>query len=307
MKSIEKYLSCVHCGGGLKYVNNYFVCVKCGQKYSYVNNILDCVDKMEDEKVFSQKKWDIFYKNWFKKGSVTDEYNKVLEMYKTYGVNQLKKYYKLDKTKIYLEIGCGAFIIGALVAKDCQMVVGIDFSMPALLAAQKILKLNKVKNYLLIRGDIFKIPLKDKTIDLLYGGGVIEHFKDTAGCIAEYGRVLKRRGVALNAVPYLNVGSLTYRQIWGNIPDFPLLKQLAEFVHIKVLRAKHMYFGYELSFTQSKLRRLHRKFGFSKIEFKRFETQVMMGFIPKFIRPAMVYLAEHCSWFWPMMMVVAKK
>lgn len=307
MKSIEKYLSCVHCGDDLKFGKNFFVCVKCGHKYSFVDNILDCVDKMEDEKVFSQKKWDIFYRNWFKKGNVTDEYNKVLEMYKTYGVDQIKKYYKLDKSKVYLEIGCGAFIIGALVAKDCKMVVGIDFSMPALLAAKKILELNKVVNYLLIRGDIFKIPLRAKTVDLLYGGGVIEHFKDTAGCIAEYGRVMKRGGVALNAVPYLNVGSLTYRQIWGNIPDFPVLKQLAEFVHIKLLKGKHMYFGYELSFTQIKLRLLHKKFGFRKVRFVRMESEILMGFLPKFLRPPMVWLATHFSWFWPMMLVVAKK
>lgn len=307
MKSIEKYLSCVDCHGDLKFKDSFFTCVKCGRKYTYKNNILDCIGNMEEEKVFSQKKWDKFYNNWFKKGKVTDEYNKVLQMYKTYGVEQIKKYYKLDKTKTYFELGCGAFIIGALVAKDCKMVVGIDFSMPALLAAKKILELNKVKNYILIRGDIFKIPLKNKSVDLLYGGGVIEHFKDTSGCIAEYSRVMKKGGVALNAVPYLNIGSMTYRQIWGNIPDFPLIKQLAEFVHIKLLKGKHMYFGYELSFTQSKLRRLHEKFGFRKVKFVRMESEVLMGFLPSFIRPAMVYLAEHFSWFWPMMLVVAKK
>jgi len=307
MESIEKYLCCVGCGGDLKLRSNYFTCVGCGHKYSFKNNILDCIGTMEDEKLFSKLKWDKFYNNWFKNGQVTNEYNKVLQMYQTYGVDQIKKYCNLDKTKVYFELGCGVFIIGALVAKDCKMVVGIDFSMPALLAAKKILELNKVKNYILIRGDIFKIPLKNKTIDLLYGGGVIEHFKDTLGCIAEYSRVMKRGGVALNAVPYLNVGSLTYRQIWGNIPDFPVLKQLAEFVHIKLLRGKHMYFGYELSFTQVKLKRLHEKFGFRKIKFVRFETEVMMGFLPKFIRPVMIYLASNFSWFWPMMLVVAKK
>jgi len=68
-----------------------------------------------------------------------------------------------------------------------------------------------------------------------------------------------------------------------------------------------MYFGYELSFTQWKLRKLHQKFGFKKIKFLRLETEVMMGFLPKFIRPAAIYLAQNSSWFWPMMLVVAQK
>jgi hypothetical protein len=100
---------------------------------------------------------------------------------------------------------------------------------------------------------------------------------------------------------------MTYRQIWGNIPDFPVIKQLAEFVHIKLLKGKHMYFGYELSFTKSKLEKVHKLAGFSKIKIVRMESEVMMGFLPKFIRPMAVYLAEHSSWFWPMAMVVATK
>jgi ubiquinone/menaquinone biosynthesis C-methylase UbiE len=307
MNSIEKNLVCIDCDSNLKFNSTSFTCTKCHRIYSFKNSIFDCRGEMEEEKVFSQKKWDIFYNNWFKNNKVTNEYEKVLEMYQKYGVNQVKKYYKVDKKSVYFELGCGVFIIGALLAKDCKMVIGIDYSMPALLAAKKILEINKVKNYLLICGDIFKIPLKDKTIDLLYGGGVIEHFKDTSGCIAEYSRIMKKGGVALNAVPYLNIGSLTYRQIWGNIPDFPVLKQLAEFIHIKILGGKHMYFGYELSFTQSKLKKIHKQFGFKKVEFKRLDTEVMMGFLPKFLRGPMIWLAKNCSLFWPMMMVVAKK
>lgn len=113
--------------------------------------------------------------------------------------------------------------------------------------------------------------------------------------------------MALNAVPYLNIGSLTYRQFWGNIPDFPILKELAEFIHIKLLKGKHMLFGYEMSFLQSKIYRLHKKHGFNEVKFFRFETDVMLDFLPKFLKPPLVWLAENCSWFWPMMMIVAKK
>lgn len=228
-------------------------------------------------------------------------------MYQTYGVNQIKKYYKVNKKSIYFELGCGTFIIGSILAKECKLVIGIDFSLPALKVAKKIFDKRGIKNYLLIRGDIFKIPLINGIVDIMYGGGVIEHFKDTKGCIKEFSRLIKKNGVALNAVPLLNVGALTYRQIWGNIPDFPIVKNIFEFIHIKLLKGKHMYFGYEMSFTKSKLLKLHTKFGFKKINFFRLETEIMMGFLPKFVRPTAVYLAQNCSWFWPMMLVVAEK
>lgn len=303
----EKYLICVDCQGSLSKSGNFLICQKCGRKYKYSNGILDCIGEMAEEKIFSQKKWDIFYKNWQGKGKVDEEYEKSLPIFQKYGVEQILKYYKVNKKTIYFELGCGTFTIGSLLAKECKLVIGIDFSMPALKIAKKIMDNNGIKNYLLIRGDIFKIPLKDKTVDLLYGGGVIEHFKDTSGCIREFARIMKKNGIALNAVPFLNIGSLTYRQLWGNIPDFPIIKQLAEWIHLKLLKGKHMYFGYELSFTRLKLKKLHLKYGFKKIKFVRLDCEIMLGFLPVIVRPAARYLAENCSWFWPMMLVVAKK
>lgn len=165
-----------------------------------------------------------------------------------------------------------------------------------------------ITNYQLILGDINKMPIKSNSIDLLYGGGVIEHCENTQTVINEIYRVLKPGGVSFNTVPYLNLGALTYRQIWGNIPEFPLLKQLAEFVHIKLLGARHMTFGYELSFSAGYLRALHKKAGFKKVTVDKFETKLMFDFIPfDFSRRVCIYLANHCRLFWPMIKVVAEK
>jgi len=303
----EKYLCCIDCGGDLVKNGKFFICRNCARKFKFDDGIFDCMEVLESEKEFSRNKWDKFYNNWFGVDKLDLEYKKFLSNVNSIGIKQIRKYYRLENKSTYFELGCGTFFLGSLFAKDCKLVIGIDFSLPALLAAKKILDKNGIKNYLLIRGDIFKIPLKDKVIDLLYGGGVIEHFKDTKGCIKEFSRIMKKGGVALNAVPLLNIGSLTYRQIWGNIPDFPVLKQLAEWVHLKLLKGKHMYFGYELSFTKSKLISIHKKFGFRNIKCVRLDTEVKFDFFPKFIRPVGRYLANNCSWFWPMMLVVAKK
>lgn len=192
MYKLIDYLCCVNCKKSLTDLGNSFVCSKCGRKYKFEDGIFDCMENEVGEKLFSQNKWDIFYNNWFKTNDIDAEYLKIEEMYQRYGTDQIKKYFNLKKNSVYFELGCGVFIIWTQVAKDCKLVVGIDFSLPALKAAKKILDFNGVKNYLLIRGDIFKIPIKDSSIDLLYGGGVIEHFKDTDSCISEYARIMKK-------------------------------------------------------------------------------------------------------------------
>lgn len=306
MDKYEKYLSCIDCRGKLKKNSKSYKCCKCGRKYEVVNGIFECLGQMEKEKNFSQEKWDKFYKKYFSVAKCLSEFEKVkkecLEV-----LGQWGKYTVFNKKSVYLEIGSGVFFMGNTLSSKCKMVIGVDFSMPALMSAKKVLEARKVKNYILIYGDIFKMPIQNKIVDFLYGGGVIEHFKDTEGCIKEYARVMKRGGIAINAVPYLNIAALTYRQNWGNIPDFPILKQIAEFVHLKLLKGKHMYFGYELSFTKGKMIRLHRLAGFRKIKFARLETKIQMSFLPEFIRPFMRKLATNYSWFWPMMLVVAEK
>ena len=52
-----------------------------------------------------------------------------------------------------------------------------------------------------------------------------------------------------------------------------------------MLKRKHMIFGYELSFLNSTLKKIHKKAGFEKIEVGKFR----------------------CRLFWPMIKVTAKK
>ncbi len=307
MSEVEKYLCCVGCRGALKRIDAKYRCIECHRSYPFVDNIFDCLNDIKEEKLLSKDKWDEFYENWYKELKPIDEFYKVKDNYDKCIIKQIEKHSPLTKDHVFLELGCGSFFVGSLLSKECKVVIGIDFSLPALMSAKKILDEMKIENYILIRGDIFNIPLKDKSIDVLYGGGVIEHFKDTLACIKEFSRIMKIGGVAINSVPMLNIGSLTYRQLWGNIPDFPVLKQLAEFVHIKLLGAKHMYFGYELSFTRGKMKYLHELGGFKKIQFFRLESDVMLGFMPEMFRPFFRKIAERSSLFWPMMLVVAKK
>ncbi|KKT42791.1 MAG: Methyltransferase type 11 [Microgenomates group bacterium GW2011_GWC1_44_37] len=306
---INDILSCPLCHGHVN-VNNklLIVCSKCGSVLGKkIGNIYSFADSLSQDLILSSEKWDDFYK-----GQNTEKkYKAEHRYYKKYYLKDVLNVFPFDlhdqKNHIYLEIGCGNFFLGQELAPLYKQIVGIDLSLSALQIAEKMLIDRKIKNFILIQGNILHLPIRNKSIDVIYGGGVIEHFKDTQGSVQEMYRVLKPRGLAINTVPYLNLASLTYRQLWGNIPNVPVLKQIAEFIHIKILKGTHMIFGYEMSFLASTLIKIHRAVGFKKVAVDRFKIALQFSFLPKQIRPMFIWLAENSRLFWPMVKVVATK
>ena len=255
----------------------------------------------------SLEKWDNYYKEILQNKTYEAEKRAYDQVYLKDTLDQIFEYYHLRENDTYLEIGCGPMFLGQELAKRGLRVIGIDFSLSALVIAQKMLEERGLKNYLLIQTDIQSMPLREKTVDLIYGGGVIEHFRDTDAVVAEMYRVLKKGGICFNTVPQLNLGSLTYRQVWGNIPNFPILKQIAEFVHIKLLQKRYMRFGYELSFGKRALKRIFQKHGFERVEIKKFRCYLSFRYLKFSWLKALAQKLSRLELFNPMVFVVAKK
>lgn len=178
-------------------------------------------------------------------------------------VSYIEKYYKFTSKSIYLEIGCGPSYIAEYLIKtyNCNF-IGVDFNYGMLVTLKNYFDSKGYKNFLLIHADINHLPIKNDTIDFIYGGGVIEHFKNPNIVLKELYRVLQKDGVAFNTVPAFNL-------FWPvsmkkNIPSFPILKQAFEFFHLNLLKSKllNKYHGYELSFGKSQLKNIHRQLGF---------------------------------------------
>jgi len=303
------YLCCPICKSDLKKQDNFLICENCGKKYEIIEgNVVKIISDLTPDLELSIYKWDKFYQKRLEDKSYLKEYKNYIENFFKDTHDQLFREKELNKESIYLEIGCGPMFFGQEIANEVGLVIGVDFCLSALEIAKKSLEAKGDKNYLLIQGDILNMPIKENTIDLIYGGGVIEHFKNTQKCVDELYRVLKKDGISFNTVPYLNVGSLTYRQIWGNIPNFPVLKQLAEFIHLRLLRGKHMRFGYELSFLGSTLKKIHKRAGFKKVYVDKFKVKLSFDFIPaKFLKKICIMIANNHRLFWPMIKIIAKK
>lgn len=205
----------------------------------------------------------------------------------------------------YLEIGCGPCFMGEAIGRLGYKVGGVECCVEALKVAKKVHARAKTRPFF-VGGDLNHLPLQDESVDFLYGGGVIEHFDDTLGAVKELARVLRRGGRSFNTVPYFSLAALSYRQIWGNIPDVPLLKPLFEFVHMRLLGGRHMKYGYEKSFTAAKMRAIHLEAGFSRVEIFRFEVFLPFYFLPGPLKGLARRLTRF-RLFWPMIAVVATK
>lgn len=203
----------------------------------------------------------------------------------------------------YLEIGCGPAFLATHVARAGGWVVGIDISEDAAgIAAARFHRDGLPGSF--VCGDIRQMPFRPAVFDRSYGGGVLEHFADTGTAISELRRVTRPGGSAFNTVPCLSLAALTYRQRWGNIPAAPVLRGLAELIHMKVLGGRHMRYGYELSFRPKHAEGLFRAAGFTQIRSGLFDCHLPLEGLPAPLRPAARWLARH-PLFWPMIYVAA--
>ena len=101
---------------------------------------------------------------------------------------------------VMLEGGCGRGQYVAYYSAYGARVVGLDFARDWLAAIHA-----EAPSLTLCAGDVGRLPFKDRSFDLYYSGGVVEHFEGGADrALAEARRVLKPNGTLLISVPYFS-------------------------------------------------------------------------------------------------------
>lgn len=302
----KKYLICPKCGGDLE-TSKKLRCKKCAKIYEFLDKDIPDFFTVNESNKMIQQKWEEFFQSEIFQKKAEEEFR---EVFLDDTLRQILSSTN-RKGEVYLEIGCGQGYIGEELAETGWFFIGIDFSKAALLQLKRRLNENAVANFLLIRADINELPIKDDSVDLIYGGGVIEHLEDYQRVVNHLHRSLKPKGVSFNTVPLFNIGNLVYRSFWGGIPNIPVLKQLAEFFHIKVLGARHMVFGYELQFTERQLINMHTKAGFKKknVKVAQLECFVQVHRLRNYkkLREFFRNLCSSNKNFWPMVKVIARK
>ena len=135
--------------------------------------------------------WDRY---WLKKdkkdGIVSILYDRIALFYRRYIIIQILNFF-LDKNysanSLLLHAGCGNGDVDAKAARKF-IILSLDMSLIAL-------KTNSSSD-MLVQGDIFRMPVKEESLDGIYSLGLMEHFTENeiVEILKKFSQVVKKNG-----------------------------------------------------------------------------------------------------------------
>lgn len=101
-----------------------------------------------------------------------------------------------------LEIGCGASRWLPYFAVEHGVTVsGMDYAPRGCAIARQVLDKEGIAGEILHRDALAENPELQGRFDIVFSYGVVEHFSDTAACVAAFARYLKPGGIIVTTVP----------------------------------------------------------------------------------------------------------
>lgn len=297
-----KILCCPDCKGGLILEEKSLFCYVCKRHYKIIDGIPVFNEFSKDgrEIILSKKKWHDFYEKF--------DWEKGRKDYACLNLPYIYKYlYPMNKRDAFLEIGGGASYLSFDVAKRGAIVVSVDFDLNILKTAKKHFSDNQCLCYF-VCADICRLPFKQDIFNCSAGIGVLEHSFNVLGATQEISRVTKKNGYTFQTVPCFSFNTLINSSLrFGTIPHIPILNHIFYFIHIRLLKGKHMRCGYEQSFTIKYLKRLFRNGDFNKIEIDFYDyNQTLFKKYSK-VLSRLCYRLVRCRLFWDIVYIKAIK
>ncbi|RXI40517.1 methyltransferase type 11 [Malaciobacter mytili] len=158
-------------------------CTNCSNKYQIINFIPRFVTNEEYVSSFGDE-WHLF----------KDVKNTRPSMSK----DEMSKYLNLNKedieNKLVLEIGCGAGPYLDISAKEykAKHIIGVDLSRAVDAAYENV---GELENVTIIQANLFHLPFKEKSFDLIYSLGVLHHTPDTKKAFKAITPYVKKQGL----------------------------------------------------------------------------------------------------------------
>jgi ubiquinone/menaquinone biosynthesis C-methylase UbiE/uncharacterized protein YbaR (Trm112 family) len=302
---LEAILACPNCRSSVRFKDEKVECMnsKCNSQFPIIDGIpIMLQSKLVDDLRLTEEKWTQEYQNFHLLEKIDLQHD--LELRDAH--NHVQKYFKFINNGYFLEVGSGCSKLSFLLAEKGVKTVGVDLSLSALRIGKALFEKANL-NGLFVCGDICALPFKSNTFSLMYGGGVIEHFKNTKKAVDELFRCLTINGLITTTVPCISLSTLYRIMRWGNIPDVYPIDLLIESIETKLLKEKFMRFGYEKSFTSKNIRKIFESSGFKKIEIGPFKTYYPLEPIKSDFLKKLITKIANTRLFWPMIYINGEK
>lgn len=251
---------CPNCRQDIEQSGDFFRCPDCLKEYKIIDGIPVFLTKKKEEFdiELAFNKWHRFYENF--------DWEKERGKYEALNLPYIYQHFDFPKKgTLFLELGAGPSFLSFDMAKKGIKVFCVDFDFDILKIAKEYFQKHKIDG-IFVCADILNLPFKSNVFDFSFGGGVIEHSKNLEKSVRGIFRVTKINGYTFQTVPMLSFFTFFFNLRYGTIPHWPVLKQIFYFIHIKILRARHMKYGYEESFTTGFLQKIFKKSGFCNIK-----------------------------------------
>lgn len=284
---------CPVCKEEIVIKENKIDCTTCKRKY-YIRNGIPVLlpDALPIGSSISKEKWGSLYgKHKLNRNYKTNETLVSMD-------NFLLKYKKFYSKGIFLDLGCGITWTGAMVAKRGASVLGIDISYEGLYKSKLLFSQEKLKGFF-VQGSFLHLPFKDNSVQFIYAGlSVLEYEKDMVDALLESYRVLKPGGKMVGTFPVASLTTLTYQQLRGDVPNIPIIKPIAEFVHVKLFKGKYLRYGYGQTSFIGHIKKNFSKTNFKVLDIGCFNTFYPINFVPSILKPLVRRLLKSRP-FWP--------
>jgi ubiquinone/menaquinone biosynthesis C-methylase UbiE len=107
--------------------------------------------------------------------------------------------FALSKSDTVLDAGCGYGVRSVEIGRDVGAhVISIDLSPNCLIGLKQQKNEYEID---IIRADLQNIPLKDKSVNVIVSGDVLEHIPEVSKTVSDFYRIIKNKGIAFLLVP----------------------------------------------------------------------------------------------------------